>query len=71
MPFFLYLESVPAFGQLMSNISELPPASIRATVRRDKNPWAAVQGDPLQVRKPVFWLWPYWMARYMDIIKSD
>jgi hypothetical protein len=55
----------------MSNISELPPASIRATVRRDKNPWAAVQGDPLQVRKPVFWLWPYWMARYMDIIKSD
>lgn len=52
-------------------ISELPPASIRATVRWDKNPWAAIQGDPHQVREPVFWLWPYWMARYLDIIKSD
>ncbi len=49
-------------------ISELPPASIRSTVRWDKNPWAAVQGDPHQVREPVFWLWPYWMARYLDII---
>lgn len=49
-------------------VSELPPASIRATVRWDKNPWAAIQGDPLQVREPVFWLWPYWMARYLDII---
>jgi len=50
-------------------ISELPPASIRSTVRWDKNPWAAVQGDPQQVREPVFWLWPYWMARYLDIIQ--
>ena len=51
-------------------ISELPPASIRSTVRWDKNPWAAVQGDPHQVREPVFWLWPYWMARYLDIIQA-
>lgn len=51
-------------------ISELPPASIRSTVRWDKNPWAAVQGDPRQVREPVFWLWPYWMARYLDIIQD-
>jgi hypothetical protein len=51
-------------------ISELPPASIRSTVRWDKNPWAAVQGDPSQEREPVFWLWPYWMARYLDIIQS-
>lgn len=51
-------------------ISELPPASIRATVRWDKNPWAAVQGDPSQVREPVFWLWPYWMARYLGIIQN-
>ena len=51
-------------------ISELPPASIRATVRWDKNPWAAIQGDPHQVREPVFWLWPYWMARYLDIIQE-
>lgn len=51
-------------------ISELPPASIRSTVRWDKNPWAAVQGDPSQEREPVFWLWPYWMARYLNIIQS-
>jgi|WetSurMetagenome_2_1015567.scaffolds.fasta_scaffold00336_9 hypothetical protein len=52
-------------------ISELPPASERSTVRWDKNPWAAVQGDPHQVREPVFWLWPYWMARYLGIIHSE
>ncbi len=51
-------------------IAELPPASIRATVRWDKNPWAAVQGNPTQERECVFWLWPYWMARYLDIIKT-
>jgi hypothetical protein len=51
-------------------ISELPPASIRSTVRWDKNPWAAVQGDASQEREPVFWLWPYWMARYLNIIQS-
>lgn len=52
-------------------ISELPSASERATVRWDKNPWAAIQGNPSQVREPVFWLWPYWMARYLEIIKSQ
>ncbi len=51
-------------------ISELPPASIRATVRWDKNPWAARQGDLSKVREPNFWLWPYWMARYFQIIKN-
>jgi predicted phosphodiesterase len=50
-------------------VAELPPASERSTVRWDKNPWAAVQGNPTQVREPVFWLWPYWMARYLDIIR--
>lgn len=49
-------------------IEELPSASERSTVRWDKNPWAAVQGDPSQVREPVFWLWPYWMSRYLGII---
>ena len=43
-------------------IAELPPASERATVRWDRNPWAAAEGNPQQVREPVFWLWPYWMA---------
>lgn len=51
-------------------VSVLPPASIRATVRWDKNPWAATQENPSQVREPVFWLWPYWEARYLGIIKE-
>ncbi len=51
-------------------IAELPPASERATVRWDKNPWAAVHGNPSQVREPVFWLWPYWEARYLGIIEE-
>ncbi|MCK9413246.1 MAG: hypothetical protein M0Q53_13165 [Prolixibacteraceae bacterium] len=51
-------------------ISELPPASMRATVRWDKNPWGAISGDPSRVREPVFWLWPYWMARYLNIITN-
>ena len=52
-------------------ISELPPASERATVRWDKNPWSAVSGNPGEVREPNFWLWPYWMARYLDIIDTQ
>ncbi len=51
-------------------IAELPPASERATVRWDKNPWAAIHGNPSQVREPVFWLWPYWEARYFGIIEE-
>jgi len=51
-------------------VSELPPASIRGTVRWDKNPWGAVSGNTRQVREPVFWLWPYWMARYLEIITN-
>jgi hypothetical protein len=51
-------------------IDVLPPASERSTVRWDKNPWAAVQGNDRQVREPVFWLWPYWMARYLNVITS-
>lgn len=51
-------------------VEELPPASERATVRWDRNPWAAYEGNPQQVREPVFWLWPYWMARYLGVIQS-
>lgn len=50
-------------------VNELPPASIRSTVRWDKNPWAAVNGDPSVEREPVFWLLPYWMARYLKMIQ--
>lgn len=51
-------------------VDSLPPASIRATVRWDKNPWAAVSGYPDKEREPVFWLLPYWMGRYLRMIDS-
>ena len=51
-------------------INVLPPASERATVRWDKNPWAAIHGNPHTAREPVFWLFPYWMGKYLEIIKN-
>lgn len=50
-------------------VSELPPASIRAVVRWDKNPWAAINGQINSEREPVFWLLPYWMGRYLKMIE--
>ena len=51
-------------------ISVLPPASERAAVRWDKNPWAAIHGSSYAEREPVFWLFPYWMGRYLEIISE-
>jgi hypothetical protein len=51
-------------------IDKLPPASMRSTVRWDKNPWLAESGDPHVEREPVFWLLPYWMGRYLKIINQ-
>ena len=50
-------------------VDELPPASIRATVRWDKNPWSLNSGNPNLEREPVFWLLPYWMGRYLKMIE--
>ncbi|GAB3519835.1 hypothetical protein GCM10027442_41920 [Emticicia fontis] len=50
-------------------VSKLPPASIRKTVRWDKNPWDARGGDPQVEREPVFWLLPYWMGKYLNMIQ--
>jgi len=50
-------------------VSELQPASIRATIRWDKNPWSVSPGNPHVEREPVFWLLPYWMGRYLEMIK--
>ncbi|MBL0739660.1 regulator [Chryseolinea lacunae] len=58
---------VPVMGDLQVNT--LQPASIRATVRWDKNPWGIVGGDHYMEREPVFWLLPYWMGRYLDMIQ--
>lgn len=50
-------------------VSELQPASLRMTVRWDKNPWTLAGGDPHMEREPVFWLLPYWMGRYLKMIE--
>ncbi|ODS81956.1 MAG: regulator [Cytophagaceae bacterium SCN 52-12] len=50
-------------------VSRLPPASIRMTVRWDKNPWTLAGGNPHVEREPVFWLLPYWMGRYLELIE--
>jgi len=50
-------------------VSELPPPSIRTAVRWDKNPWSANNGYPDMEREPVFWLLPYWMGKYLQMIE--
>jgi streptogramin lyase len=49
--------------------SELISADMRATIRWDKNPWDAIQGNPHQEREPVYWLLPYWMGKYIGAIE--
>ncbi|HVM86736.1 MAG TPA: two-component regulator propeller domain-containing protein [Puia sp.] len=49
-------------------VNELPDASIRATVRWDNNPWRAISGSPETEKEPVFWLYPYWLGRYLKMI---
>ena len=50
-------------------VDQLPPATIRAAVRWDRNPWGAVSGAPNTEREPVFWLYPYWMGKYLKMIR--
>jgi hypothetical protein len=50
-------------------VDELPSADVRGTVRWDKNPYAAVTGYPHREREPVFWLFPYWLGRYLGAIQ--
>jgi hypothetical protein len=47
-----------------------PPSEYRTT-RWDQNPYVAVTGDPSQEKEPVYWLLPYWMGRYLDLITSE
>ncbi|GAB3899035.1 hypothetical protein GCM10028803_19470 [Larkinella knui] len=63
----VHIARSPVLDELQ--INELPPASIRTVVRWDKNPWAAINGDPGIEREPVFWLLPYWMGRYLQMIE--
>ncbi|HMG94572.1 MAG TPA: hypothetical protein VK589_31150 [Chryseolinea sp.] len=52
-------------------VSVLQPASIRSTIRWDKNPWAVNAGNHNMEREPVFWLLPYWMGRYLGMINEQ
>ena len=61
------LVHTPVLDEL--EVNELQPPSIRATVRWDNNPWAAMSGNPGTEKEPVFWLYPYWMGRYLKIIQ--
>ncbi|MEQ8422735.1 MAG: two-component regulator propeller domain-containing protein [Arenibacter algicola] len=47
-----------------------PPSEYR-TMRWDQNPYVAVSGDPSQEKEPVYWLLPYWMGRYLNLISAE
>jgi uncharacterized lipoprotein NlpE involved in copper resistance len=51
-------------------VNELRPPSEYRTMRWDRNPYHAVAGNPAQEREPVYWLLPYWMGRYLNLIKE-
>jgi len=51
-------------------VDELRPPSEYRTMRWDRNPYAAVAGNPAQEREPVYWLLPYWMGRYINLIRE-
>ena len=64
----IQLVRAPIWDLLQTN--RLLPASERAVVRWDKNPWMAVQGEDGHCEWcPVFWLLPYWMGRYAGFIQ--
>jgi hypothetical protein len=50
---------------------ELRPPSEYRTIRWDRNPYHAISGNPAQERDPVYWLLPYWMGRYLELIKEE
>lgn len=58
----LRIVRVPELEQRQTD--RLVPPGERATLRTDRNPWVAVQGDGGRSESDgVFWLLPYWMAR--------
>tara|TARA_R110002124_G_scaffold55708_3_gene157722 strand:+ start:30790 stop:33057 length:2268 start_codon:yes stop_codon:yes gene_type:complete len=63
----LHLVRSPILEEIQVN--ELRPPSEYRTMRWDRNPYLAVSGDPSQEKEPVYWLLPYWMGRYQQLIK--
>ena len=64
----LHLVRAPILESVQVN--ELRPPSEYRTMRWDRNPYFAIAGDPAQEREPVYWLLPYWMGRYLELIKE-
>ena len=64
----LHLVRSPILEELQTN-RLLPPSEYR-TMRWDKNPYEAVVGNPAEEKEPVFWLLPYWMGRYLNLIQK-
>jgi hypothetical protein len=64
----LNLVRSPILEELQTN-RLLPPSEYR-TIRWDKNPYEAVVGNPSEEKEPVFWLLPYWMGRYLGLIRE-
>ncbi|WP_020533361.1 ligand-binding sensor domain-containing protein [Flexithrix dorotheae] len=52
-------------------VDELRPPSEYRTMRWDRNPYQIVAGNPAQERDPVYWLLPYWMGRYLNLIENS
>lgn len=52
-------------------VNKLRPPSEYRTIRWDRNPYYAVSGNPSQERDPTYWLLPYWMGRYLKLIKKN
>ena len=50
-------------------VDQLRPPSEYRTIRWDRNPYVAIGGNPAQERDPVYWLLPYWMGRYLNLIE--
>ena len=66
----IHIVHKPVLDELQVN--ELPSPTIRATIRWDKNPWRInEEGNPHLEREPIFWLLPYWMGRYLEMIDNS
>lgn len=52
-------------------VNKLRPPSEYRTIRWDNNPYVSKSGNSLQEKEPVYWLLPYWMGRYLQLIKNS
>lgn len=64
-------EDLPVLREPILEVLQVPlrPPSEYRTMRWDRNPYHAVAGWPNQERDPVYWLLPYWMGRYLELIQ--